>query len=176
MLRIDISAGHHITIACTTAAKLARHPLASQAIDAAWYAFKIDETTAWLEIGPWLKTAAEEYDGQAFWDFCHSKGMRDYVRTRMIGPEPGVCFEFNGERVICEAMLHDDPRTVPDVAADLHRQWDAKMKAASDAYWTPERKAEEAKRQADCETTRADRRSPGQSPVYSDRPRCVRRV
>jgi hypothetical protein len=148
MLTLDISAGHHITAACINAANLARHPLATQAVEGTWYAFTMTDDRADLEIGPWYTPpdAEEDYPGQAFWDYCHNRGLRGIVRAHMDGPEPGVCFDFNGVTVTCEPISHPT-RTIGDIASDLHDQWDAKMKAASDAYWTSERKAEEARRQ-----------------------------
>jgi hypothetical protein len=148
MLTLDISAGHHITAACINAANLARHPLATQAVEGTWYAFTMTDDRADLEVGPWRKPddASEDYHGQAFWDYCHTRGIRGVVRTHMAGSEPGVCFDFNGVTVTCEPVV-DPTRAIGDIASALHDQWDAKMKAASDAYWTPERKAEEARRQ-----------------------------
>jgi hypothetical protein len=147
MLKLDISAGNHINAACASAAKLARHPLATQAVEGAWYAFTMNDDHANLEVGPWYTPpdAGEDYPGQAFWDYCHSLGLRGIVRAHMDGSEPGVCFDFNGETVTCEP-ISDPTRTIGDIARDLQSQWDAKMKAASDAYWTTERKAEEARR------------------------------
>jgi hypothetical protein len=150
MLKLDISAGNHINDACINAAKLARHPLATKAVPDSWYAFAMLDVSASLEAGPWgtPADADEAYAGQAFWDHCRSRGLRDYVSAYMDGNGPGVCFDFNGVTVFCEP-IQDDTRTIGDIARALQSEWSDKMQAASDAYWTPERKAEEAKRQAD---------------------------
>jgi hypothetical protein len=159
MLKLDISAGNHINDACTNAAKLARHPLASQAVAGAWYTFTMGDVNAILEVGPWRAPddAKEAYDGQALWDHCRSLGLRGYTSAFMDDLGPGVCFDFNGVTVFCEP-IQDATRTIGDIARELHGQWDTKMKAANDAYWTPERKAEEARRQAD-HAADMDRRS-----------------
>jgi hypothetical protein len=177
MLKLNLSAGTYILDVCENAAKLARHPLAHfEAQPGSWYALDVSGDRPVLLVGPWTKPtdAEESFDGAAFWDYCDSHDMRGCLRVQCVGPKPGVCFDFNDITVECEAVWANDPRTTGDIAQALYEQWEAKNKAADDAYWTPERKAEAERQRVEYEMQMESRRIAVESAMrlYPFQPTC----
>lgn len=175
MLQIHIPISCFIDDVCIHAAIIARHPLAAQSVAGAYYAFTIVDGAVIFQFGPWIKPDGEieRWEGSAFWDHCKAMADREFtigvtsmnfalrklVQCHAIDAKPGVCFEFNGVTVECEIVAPDDPRTIGDIAQALHKQWEIKQKAASEAYWTPERKAEAERQAAEAQAKMERRRN-----------------
>lgn len=140
MLVIDPLVGTDIHDACRQAARVVTRYHSHTYRLGTWYAFSLVDGAVIV----WTPTTTHH---ETFWEYLKSIGanLRDYVETECKGDKPGVCLLFNEIELIC-TDLGTEGKTEGAIAYELVSQYEAKHQARYDAYWTPERRAEEAEK------------------------------